>query len=110
MDYRCLCRFARISPTKVRHVADLIRGKTAAQGLAALKYLPHRGARFVEKVLKSAMANAEDRGVRNADGLRISEVKIDGGPMFKRIVPHSRGMGFVIRKRFSHITVAVSDE
>jgi len=62
---------------------------------------------MVEKVLKSAMANAEDRGARNVDNLMIVEAKVDGGPMFKRIQPHARGMGFLIIKRFSHITVAV---
>ncbi len=59
--------FARIAPTKVRPFADMIRGKTAEDGLNALKYVPNRGARFLEKVLKSAIANAEDRGVRNPD-------------------------------------------
>lgn len=107
MSYRAVHRFARIAPTKVRHVIALIRGKTAAAGLNELRYLPHRGARMVEKVLKSAMANAEDRGARNVDNLMIVEAKVDGGPMFKRIQPHARGMGFLIIKRFSHITVAV---
>jgi large subunit ribosomal protein L22 len=107
MAYRAVHRFARISPFKVRHVATLIRGMSAADGLDALRYLPHRGARMIEKVLRSAIANAEDRGARNVDALRIVESKVDGGPMFKRIQPHARGVGFLIKKRFSHITVAV---
>lgn len=107
MAYRAVFRFARIAPTKVRHVADLIRGKTAADSLDALRYLPHRGARMVEKVLRSAIANAEDQGARNVDSLRVVEAKVDGGPMFKRIQPHARGVGFLIKKRFSHITIAV---
>jgi large subunit ribosomal protein L22 len=107
MAYRAVYRFARISPTKVRHVATLIRGRTAADSLDTLKYLPHRGARMIEKVLKSAIANAEDRGARNVDSLVVVEAKVDGGPMFKRIQPHARGVGFLIKKRFSHITVAV---
>lgn len=107
MSYKAIHRFARISPYKVRHLATLIRGKTVADGLDALRFLPHRGARMLEKVLESARANAEDRGARNVESLIIIEAKIDGGPMFKRIQPHARGMGFLIKKRFSHITVAV---
>jgi len=107
MSYRAVHRFARIAPTKLRHLATLIRGKTVSHGLDALRYLPHRGARMLEKVLESARANAEDRGARNVESLVIVEAKVDGGPMFKRIQPHARGMGFLIKKRFSHITVAV---
>lgn len=107
MSYKAIHRFARIAPTKVRHLATLIRGKTVADGLDALRFMPHRGARMLEKVLESARANAEDRGARNVESLIIIEAKIDGGPMFKRIQPHARGMGFLIKKRFSHITVAV---
>lgn len=107
MAYRATFRFARIAPTKVRHVVDLIRGMTAADGLDALRFLPHRGARMVEKALRSAIANAEDCGARNVDTLKVVEAKVDGGPMFKRIQPHARGIGFMIKKRFSHITVAV---
>lgn len=107
MSFKAIHRFARIAPTKVRHLATLIRGKTVAEGLDSLKYLPHRGARMLEKVLESARANAEDRGARNVESLIIVEAKVDGGPMFKRIQPHARGMGFLIKKRFSHITVAV---
>lgn len=99
--------FARIAPTKVRPFADMIRGKTAEDGLNALKYVPNRGARFLEKVLKSAIANAEDRGVRNPDRLKIVEARVDGGPMFKRVQPRARGMAFLIRRRSAHIHVAV---
>ncbi len=98
---------ARISPTKVRPFADLIRGLTAAEGVERLRYVPNRGARFLEKVLKSAIANAEDRGVRNPERLKISECRVDGGPMFKRVQPRARGMAFVIRRRTAHIHVSV---
>ena len=100
-------RFARISATKVRPFADLIRGKTAEDALNALRYQPNRGARVLEKVLKSAMANAEDRGARNVEHLKVVESRVDGGPMFKRIQPRARGMAYMIRRRFSHIHVAV---
>jgi large subunit ribosomal protein L22 len=100
-------RFARIGPTKVRPFADLIRGLSVEEGLLALKYHPNRGARFLEKVLLSARANAEDRGARNVDNLTIRDCRVDGGPMFKRIQPHARGVGFMILKRFSHIHVGI---
>ncbi|WP_437205356.1 50S ribosomal protein L22 [Planctomicrobium sp. SH664] len=100
-------RFARISATKVRPFADLIRGMSVQQGLEALKYVPNRGARFLEKVLRSAAANAEDRGARNVDNLPIVDCQVDGGPMFKRMRPRARGMAFVIRRRFAHIHVAI---
>lgn len=105
---RATHRYARISATKVRPFAEMIRGMTAAEGLGALKYVPNRGARFLEKVLASAIANAEDRGARNVESLRISEARVDGGPMFKRIQPRARGMAFVVRHRMSHIHVSIS--
>jgi large subunit ribosomal protein L22 len=100
-------RFARISASKVRPFADLIRGMTVQEGLNALRYHPNRGARFLEKVLKSAAANAEDRGARNIERLTIADARADGGPMFKRIRPQSRGMAFTIRRRFAHIHVGI---
>ena len=105
---RATHRHARISATKVRPFADMIRGMTAAEGINALKYVPNRGARFLEKVLKSAVANAENRGARNVESLRISEARVDGGPMFKRIQPRARGMAFVVRHRMSHIHVSIN--
>ena len=100
-------RFARISATKVRPFADMIRGMPVAKGLNALRYVPNRGARVLEKVLRSAMANAEERGARNVDNLKIAEAKVDAGPMFKRIQPRARGMAFLVRRRSSHIQVAI---
>ncbi len=107
MAYRATHKHARISATKVRPLADLVRGKRVDDALAILRFQPHRGARMLEKVIKSAFANAEDRGAPNRAGLKISQVKVDGGPMFKRIRPGARGMAHVIKKRFAHITVEV---
>lgn len=107
MAYTAVHRHARISAQKVRLLADLVRGKRVDDALAILKFQPQRGARMLEKVIQSAFANAEDRGAPNRAGLKVTEVKIDGGPMFKRVRPRARGMAHVIKKRFSHITVAV---
>ena len=106
-EFQATHRYARISARKVQPFADLIRGKTAEQGLETLRYVPNRGARFLEKVLKSAIANAENRNVRNVEKLIITEVRINCGPMFKRIQPRARGMAYLIRRRTAHIHVAV---
>ena len=100
-------RFARISATKVRPFTKMIHGMTASAGLDALRYVPNRGARVLEKVLRCVMANAEDKQVRNVERLKIVEARVDGGPMQKRIRPRARGMAFVIRRRSSHIHVAL---
>jgi large subunit ribosomal protein L22 len=107
MAYEATHRFAKISARKVRPLADLIRGKGADDALEILRYQPHRGARLLEKVLRSAMANAEDRRAPNLHHLIVADVRIDGGPMFKRMQPKARGMASVINKRLSHIRVAL---
>jgi len=109
MAYEAVHRFARISARKVRPIADLIRGKYADEALEILRYQPQRGARLLEKVLKSAVGNADDRRASNLQNLVVVDVRIDGGPMFKRIRPRARGMAFMIKKRMSHIRVAVDN-
>ena len=105
--YEAVHRFARISPRKVRPLADLVRGKPADEALNILRYQPHRGARMLEKVIKSAMANAEDRRAANLARLTVVEVRVDQGPMFRRLRPKARGMASIIKKRMSHIRVAL---
>src|SRR3954465_13255860 len=89
--YKASHRFARSSVRKLRPILTLIRGKYADDAVTTLKYLPHRGARMIEKVLQSAMANAEDRGVRDVGDLVIFDARGDGGPMAKRLMPRARG-------------------
>src|SRR5271169_3362093 len=108
-DYQATHRFARISVRKVRPLLDLIRGHYADDALDVLKYMPHRGARLVEQVLKSAMANAEDKGIRNVGDLVITDARGDGGPMFKRLMPRARGMAYMIRRRSAHIQIGLAD-
>lgn len=102
-------RYARISPRKVRIVIDLIRNKPVKEALNILKFIPKRGARFVEKLLKSAIANAENNHNMNVDKLYISEIYANGGPILKRIRPRAQGRAFLIRKRTSHITVVLKE-
>ena len=110
MAFRASHRFARISARKVRPLADLVRGKFADEALDVLRYQPQRGARMLEKVLKSALGNAQDpdqnsgRTVR-VEHLVVTEARVDGGPMFKRVRPRARGMAHVIKKRTSHIQI-----
>ncbi|HEY6563535.1 MAG TPA: 50S ribosomal protein L22 [Pirellulaceae bacterium] len=115
--FRATHRHVRISPRKVRPLADLIRGKLADEALEVLKFQPHRGARLLEKVLQSALGSSRDpdhpanRGrAIDAGMVWVSEVTIDGGPIFKRIRPRARGMAFSIKKRTSHINVSVDTE
>ena len=105
MPYKATHRFARISARKVRPLANLVRGKYADEALDILRYMPHRGARLLEKVIKSALGNAEDQRATNVADLIVTDCRIDGGPMFKRIRPQARGMAFVVRRRMSHISV-----
>jgi len=102
-------RYAMISPRKVRIVIDLIRNKPVQEALNILKFIPKRGARFVEKLLKSAIANAENNHNMNVDKLYIAEIYANGGPMLKRIRPRAQGRAFLIRKRTSHITVVLKE-
>ena len=107
MAYEAVHRFASISPQKARLMADLIRGKFADEALDILKYQPQRGARMLEKVLQSALANAEDRHEANLGALSVVDVRVDVGPITKRMRPKSRGMSAIIKKRTSHIRVAL---
>jgi large subunit ribosomal protein L22 len=116
MSYLATHRYARISPRKVRPLADMIRGKFADEALDILRYEPNRGARMLEKVLKSALGNARDpdnpqhRGrTVDVDRLMVTGVTIDGGPMFKRMRPRARGMAYMIHRRMSHIRVTLDE-
>lgn len=107
MAYTAVYRHARISARKVRPLADMIRGKRVDDALSTLQYQPQRGARMLEKLIKSALGNAEEQRAPNVGGLRVSDARVDGGPSFKRLRPRARGMAHVIIRRTSHITVAV---
>ena len=110
MEFKAIHRFADMSARKVRPWADLIRGKSVDEALQALRFAPNRGARLVEKVLKSAMGNAEDRGARDPEDMIVSEARVDDGPMFKRIMPRSRGTANMILRRICHIHVGIESE
>lgn len=94
----------RQAPRKVRLIADLVRGKSAERALALLSMLPKRGAEPMAKLIKSAVANAKDV---SASELYISKIEVNGGIVFKRMMPRARGRGAQILKRTSHITLSL---
>jgi large subunit ribosomal protein L22 len=101
--------FADMGARKIRPFAQLIRHKTVKEALRLLRYYPNRGARLLENVVKSAAANAVDQGVRNPDDFVVIEARVDDGPMWKRVEPRARGMAYLIRRRLSHIHVALAE-
>jgi large subunit ribosomal protein L22 len=108
-EVKAVAKFVRIAPRKVRIVMNLIRGKDVADAFAILKFTPKRGSKFIEKVLKSAVANAENNFEMDTEKLYVSTCFVDQGPTLKRIHPRSRGQAFSILKHTSHITVMVSE-
>ena len=109
-EVKATAKYIRIAPRKVRIVMNLVRGKSVADALAILKVTPKVGADAVEKVLRSAIANAENNFDMEVDRLFISSAFVDQGPTLKRIHPRSRGQAFKILKHTSHITVAVNEK
>ena len=110
MEAKAIAKFIRISPRKVRQVADLVRGKKIGEALAILKFTPKAAALPIEKVVKSAVANAEHNYELDTDALYISQIYVDQGPTLKRFKPRAMGRADLIRKRTSHITVVVSEK
>ena len=106
---RAIHKYARISDRKARIVLEQIKGKDVGQALGILKYSPRYGSMLIEKVLKSAIANAEHNLDMDVSNLYVQEAIADQGPTFKRIQPRARGMAFRINKRTSHITVILNE-
>jgi large subunit ribosomal protein L22 len=109
MKYVAKHRFADVAPRKMRPIAQMIRGMNIDEAIEALKFMPNRGARLIEAVVKSAVGNAGDLGCRNIEDLVVTESRIDGAPMFKRIRPRARGTAFGIKRRLAHIIVSLTD-
>jgi large subunit ribosomal protein L22 len=110
MEVAAKLRFARISPQKVRLVADQIRGQSVGSALQILEFSPKKGAGILRKVLMSAIANAEHNEGADIDELTVSRVFVDEGPTYKRIQARAKGRANRILKRTSHITVEVAEQ
>ena len=102
-------RYVRISPRKVQVVLDLIRNKPVAVALAILEHTPKAASEPLEKLLRSAMANAENNNQMDTEKLVVAKCFVTPGPTLKRIRPRAHGRVFPIMKRTSHVTIAVDD-
>ncbi len=107
---RAILRYVRIAPRKCRTVVDAIRGKDLDEALAILQYTPKRAAPLIEKLVRSAAANATENHEMRREDLYVSEVFVDQGPTLKRAHPRYRGQMYPILKRTSHITVVVREK
>lgn len=108
-EAKATLKYARISARKVKIVADLIRGKSVDEALAILKFAPKSSAPVLEKLLNSAIANAENNHFMNRSNLYVAEVYANQGPTLKRIRPAAKGSAVRIRKRTSHITIVLRE-
>jgi len=109
MEAKAIAKYVRTSSMKIGIVLDLIRGKNVNEAFAILQYTPKNAAEVVTKVLKSAVANAENNLELNRDSLYVSEAYCGPGPTLKRFQPHAQGRAFSIMKRSTHITVVVKE-
>ena len=109
MEARAIAKYIRMSPTKVGAVLDLIRGKQVNEAFAILQFTPREAAVVINKVLKSAVANAENNFALDTDRLYVSDVFVGQGPTLKRFRPMDHGKAFKILKKSSHITVIVKE-
>lgn len=102
-------KYVKSPPQKIRLIADAIRGKSTEEALNVLRFIPRKSARLMEKVVSSAVANAENNYELDSDSLYIHEVYVDGGPIVKRFRARAMGRATPIRRRTSHITVSVKE-
>ena len=110
MESKAVARFIRVSPFKARQVANLVRGKDIKEAVGILRYANKKSAPLINKVLQSAMANAEHNYNMDSDILYVAEIYIDEGPTSKRMQPRGYGRADVRRKRTSHITVVLKEK
>ncbi|MGY3748540.1 50S ribosomal protein L22 [Vagococcus acidifermentans] len=107
---KATAKTVRTSPRKARLVIDLIRGKSVGEAVSILKFSPNKAAGLIEKVLMSAIANAENNYDLDVEDLVVSEAFVNEGPTMKRFRPRAKGSASPINKRTSHITVVVSEK
>jgi large subunit ribosomal protein L22 len=110
MESSAKLSFARLSPRKTRLVVDMVRGKDIQTALNILRFSPQPSARLIAKLLSSAVANAEQKGVSDVDRLYVKMICVDGGPVLRRFLPRAMGRASKIRKPTSHISVVLADK
>ena len=109
LEARASLNYARISSRKVKIVADLIRGKSVEEAQKIVKFAPKASSEILEKLLNSAIANAENNHFMNRANLYVAEIYANQGPTLKRIRPAAKGSAVRIRKRTSHITIVLKE-
>jgi large subunit ribosomal protein L22 len=109
MEAKAYAKYIRMSPRKINVLLKLIRGKNVGEALAILKLTPRASAPVIEKLLKSAMANAENNNKMDITKLFVAETYANNGPTLKRFRPHAQGRAFRIKKKTSHITMVVKE-
>ena len=109
MDARASLKLLRMSPRKVRLVADLVRGKSVAAAVNTLRFTPRAAAAPLKKLIESAIANAENNHGLDIDTLWLKEIRVDEGPTLKRFRPRAQGRAFRVRKRTSHVSVVLAE-
>lgn len=110
MEARAKLSYTRLSPQKARLVADMIRGKGVQDALNILKFSPQKTAAIVSKLVGSAVANAEQKGVSDVDKLYVKSITVDQGPVLKRFIPRAQGRATKIRKPTSHLVVILDEK
>ena len=110
MESIATAKYIRVGPRKVRRIVKHLVGKTAEEALVILRFLPHHSSRILEKVLKSAVANAEQKKNPDPENMKVKNIHVNEGPTMKRLRPRAMGRANIIRKRTSHITVLLSDD
>ena len=110
MEVKAVAKYMRISPRKVRMLTDAVKGKPVEAALDQLKFMPQKAASMVEKIMRSAVANADQRSDVDVDALVVANVVADPGPVLKRFRPRARGRATRILKRTSHITVILTEK
>ncbi|MGI6773689.1 MAG: 50S ribosomal protein L22 [Clostridiales bacterium] len=110
MEATAKATFVRMAPRKIQLVLDLIRNKSAEEALAILKYTPKAACEPVLKLLKSAIANAENNHDMNVASLYVAECYVGQGPTLKRIRPRAQGRAFRINKKTSHVTLVLREK
>ena len=109
MEAKAIAKYVRMSSSKLKPVADLVRGKDLNEALTILKFQPGKASELIEKVVKSAAANAENNHDMNPDALYVAEVNANQGPTKKRWRPGAQGRAGMILKRTSHISVVLKE-
>lgn len=109
MEVKASLKYARVGAQKARLVADLVRGKDVSEALKILKFSDKKTAVFIKKLIESAVANADVKGVADSDNLFVKTIHVDAGPSLKRFRPRAQGRAYGVMKKTSHINLILGE-